>query len=93
MLHALLEPYGYLLISVGGTKDALYVHESAVQGLMELDLTMALHTFYSCCMAEPNPTNAKQLEVEVNPFNIVFGKYSPSQWHNQSLNQYSSCTQ
>jgi len=34
---ALMKTYQYCLVSVGGTKDLIFVHESSMQGLVELD--------------------------------------------------------
>lgn len=88
MLHFLLRRYGYKLISVGGTKDAIYVHEESMAQLLELDMVTALNTFWDCCVASANPSNSKQLELEPQDPDLNPGLIPPSQWFPASFVQY-----
>jgi len=88
MLHFVLRRYGYTLVSVGGTKDAIYVHENSKAKLLELDMVTALNTFWKCCTAPANPSNSKQLELEPQNHDIKLGPIPPSQWFPTSFAQY-----
>lgn len=76
----MLDLYGYKLVSVGGTKDAIYVLNKHMTGLIELNLITALNAFWNCCIASANPSNAKQLEVEPHKYNFALGPIPPSKW-------------
>lgn len=88
MLHFILRRYGYILISIGGTKDAIYVYEDSMAGLLELDMVTALNTFWSCCIASANPSNFKQLDLETQDNRLELGPIPPSQWFPTSFAQY-----
>ena len=64
----LLLRFGYKLVSVGGTKDALFCHESAMAGgrLRELDARETSYAFstHAILTYSANPSNARQFEVE-----------------------------
>ena len=88
MLHFILRRYGYSLISVGGTKDAIYVYEESMAGLLELDMVTAMNTFWSCCIASANPSNFKQLDLQPQDYPFKLGPIHPSQWFPTSFAQY-----
>lgn len=88
LLHYILQIYEYSLVCVGGTKDAIYVHKTSMDGLLELDMVTALNTFWGCCMASANPSNSKQLELEPQDFGFDLGPISPSQWFPASFAQF-----
>lgn len=79
------------MIAVGGTKDVLYVHQSAVHGLRPIDPAVALTMWDSCCKhvsgcpmtcPPPNPSNGKMLEHEPHPYStFALGPHSPSHWY------------
>ena len=64
----LLQRFGYKLVSVGGTKDALFCHESAMAGgrLRELDARETSYAFstHAIRVYSANPSNARQFELE-----------------------------
>ena len=63
----LLRRFDYKLVAVGGTKDALFCHSSAVGGeLRELDARQASYGFSTNAIRvySANPSNARQFELE-----------------------------
>mmetsp|Transcript_21519 Transcript_21519/g.64022 ORF Transcript_21519/g.64022 Transcript_21519/m.64022 type:complete len:387 (+) Transcript_21519:257-1417(+) len=85
MMTAIVETYGYRLVGVGGTKDALFVHKSSIGGsggVTEAYADASFFAFADCCLAEPNPSMAVYLEK--NPaefgFTVPSGLPRPSQW-------------
>ena len=88
LLHFVLAEYGYKLVSVGGTKDAIYVHQDSMNGLLELDMVTALNTFWDCCVASTNPSNSKQLELEPRDYGFELGPIPPSAWFPASFTQF-----
>ena len=66
----LLRRFDYKLIGVGGTKDALFAHESAMGDLLtELDAHATSYGFSTQAMVaySANPSHSRQFEVEGRP--------------------------
>ncbi len=83
MMHAIAEVYEYRLVSVGGTKDALFVHAKMSTGFHVLDASKAYYDFAACCWADPNPSNTRYLETARG---VKLGEIYPTAWLGLSRN-------
>jgi hypothetical protein len=83
MLTVIVERYGYKLVSVGGTKDALYVQEGAVGGFVkEVDVAEAYHAFTACCLAQSNPSMTQYIVTHPRPgFTMPADLIPPTKWY------------
>lgn len=77
MMNALAETYSYRLVSVGGTKDALFVHESVVPVFKVIDVWQSYDRFAGCCWAVPNPSNTRWLFTHQK---VKLGMTPPTEW-------------
>lgn len=75
----MMASFGYHLIAVGGTKDALFCHNSSMQHIKELDAKKASYAFgrHAIRSYGANPTNTRQFEVE----DRVPSSIAPSRWY------------
>ncbi len=83
MMHAIAEAYEYKLISVGGAKDAIFVHSNMSMGFHILDVSTAYYDFAACCWADPDPYNTRFLEQTAG---VKLSEIYPTEWLGSSMN-------